>query len=123
MATGEQNTLAITYKGGPFTVIRHAIPTPGPGELLVKVQGTGLNPAEWKLQTGIFDPAMLIDVRLDFKLDPSVCLSVSGRDTRRFLARKARESSSMPARPQSLATGIACKAQTSSVALSDPVLV
>ncbi|KAJ7083486.1 chaperonin 10-like protein [Mycena epipterygia] len=61
MATGEQNVLAVTSKGGPFTVIRHAIPTPGPGQLLVKVQGAGLNPAEWKLQTGIFDPAMLID--------------------------------------------------------------
>ncbi|KAJ7614671.1 chaperonin 10-like protein [Mycena polygramma] len=49
MATsGEQRSLAIPYKGGPFTIIRRAIPTPGPGDLLVRMEGTGLNPAEWK---------------------------------------------------------------------------
>ncbi|KAJ7708815.1 chaperonin 10-like protein [Mycena rosella] len=58
MAPKEQKALAITYKGGPFTLIRHAIPTPGAGELLVRVEGVGLNPAEWKVQTGVFDLPM-----------------------------------------------------------------
>ncbi|KAJ6603265.1 chaperonin 10-like protein [Mycena vulgaris] len=56
----EQKALAITYQGGPFTLIRHAIPTPGPGELLVRVEGVGLNPVEWKLQTAVFDATTLI---------------------------------------------------------------
>ncbi|KAJ6577616.1 chaperonin 10-like protein [Mycena capillaripes] len=55
MATEKQSSLAVTYKGSPFTIIRHAIPTPGLGDLLVRVEGAGLNPAEWKLQTGVFD--------------------------------------------------------------------
>ncbi|KAJ6561071.1 chaperonin 10-like protein [Mycena vulgaris] len=59
MAAAEQKALAITYQGGPFTLIRHVIPTPGPGELLVRVEGVGLNPAEWKLQTGFFDSTKL----------------------------------------------------------------
>ncbi|KAJ6561077.1 chaperonin 10-like protein [Mycena vulgaris] len=50
-----QKALALTSKGGPYTLIRHAIPTPGPADILVKMQGAGLNPAEWKFQAGVFD--------------------------------------------------------------------
>ncbi|KAJ7460822.1 chaperonin 10-like protein [Mycena latifolia] len=55
----EQKALGIPHKGGPFTLIRHAVPTPGAGELLVRVEGVGLNPADWKLQTETFDGTML----------------------------------------------------------------
>ncbi|KAJ7607833.1 chaperonin 10-like protein [Mycena polygramma] len=50
-----QKVLAVTTKGGPLTLIRHVIWTPGEGEILVRIEGVGLNPAEWKLQTGVFD--------------------------------------------------------------------
>ncbi|KAJ7708821.1 chaperonin 10-like protein [Mycena rosella] len=59
--TRTQKALAITSKGGPFTLIRHAIPTPGPGDVLVKMQGVGLNPAEWKFQVGLFDDTEFIN--------------------------------------------------------------
>ncbi|KAJ6474689.1 chaperonin 10-like protein [Mycena vitilis] len=53
MATsGEQNSLAIPYKRGPFTIIRRAIPTPGPGDLLVRLEGTGLNRRSGKHRRG-----------------------------------------------------------------------
>ncbi|KAJ7742579.1 chaperonin 10-like protein [Mycena metata] len=55
--TNTQKALAITYKGGPFELIRHAIPTPGPGEILVKIEGVGLNQSDWKYQTGVVDPS------------------------------------------------------------------
>ncbi|KAJ7105107.1 chaperonin 10-like protein, partial [Mycena crocata] len=48
----QQKALAVTHKDKPFTLIRHAVPTPGPGDLLVKVEGAALKPGEWKLQTG-----------------------------------------------------------------------
>ncbi|KAJ7123603.1 GroES-like protein [Mycena epipterygia] len=55
MVSGQQKALAVTYKGGPYTLIRHAIQTPGPGDLLVKMEGVGLNPVEWMLQKSYVD--------------------------------------------------------------------
>ncbi|KAJ6531278.1 chaperonin 10-like protein [Mycena capillaripes] len=48
----QQKVLAITYDGGPYTLIRHAVPTPSAGTLLVRVEGAGLNPGASKLQKG-----------------------------------------------------------------------
>ncbi|KAJ6581009.1 GroES-like protein [Mycena capillaripes] len=59
--SGDQNSLAILYKGGPFMIIQHAIPTPGPGDLLIRVEGAGLNPVEWKVQKGVFDANLITD--------------------------------------------------------------
>ncbi|KAJ7099868.1 chaperonin 10-like protein [Mycena crocata] len=48
--TQTQNALLIAHKCGPFVIGTREIPTPGPGELLVKIHGAGLNPADWKIQ-------------------------------------------------------------------------
>ncbi|KAJ7783229.1 chaperonin 10-like protein [Mycena metata] len=50
-----QKALLIESKGGPFVLKDRAIPTPGAGDLLVKVHAVGLNPVDWKIQAyGIF---------------------------------------------------------------------
>ena len=45
-----QKALILPEAHAQFTVASRAIPKPGPGELLVKVQATSLNPVEWKIQ-------------------------------------------------------------------------
>ncbi|KAJ7123623.1 hypothetical protein C8R44DRAFT_735261 [Mycena epipterygia] len=61
----QQKALAVTYKGGPSTpLIRHLIPTPGPGDVLVKLEGVGLNPLEWMLQKGFLDFSELIGTKI-----------------------------------------------------------
>ncbi|KAF7978868.1 hypothetical protein HWV62_44349 [Athelia sp. TMB] len=50
MSSAEQKALFIPAKQGDFVVRATGIPTPGPGELLVKVHAIGLNPLEWKIQ-------------------------------------------------------------------------
>ncbi|KAJ7173694.1 chaperonin 10-like protein [Mycena filopes] len=52
--------LAVKHKGGPWELIHHAVWTPGPGELLVRVEGVGLNQSDWKLQTGLVDPSAFV---------------------------------------------------------------
>lgn len=44
--------------GGPevYRVAELPIPTPGEGEVLVKVQGSSFNPADWKVREGHFGP-------------------------------------------------------------------
>ncbi|KAK7040272.1 hypothetical protein VNI00_009739 [Paramarasmius palmivorus] len=50
----EQKALLLKEKCGPFVLDTRPVPKPGPGELLVKVQATGLNPVDWKIQeTGL----------------------------------------------------------------------
>ncbi|KAF8131865.1 chaperonin 10-like protein [Boletus edulis] len=47
--------LFLKEKFGAFEVGTKAIPTPGPGEILVKEVAVGLNPVDWKIQAyGIF---------------------------------------------------------------------
>ncbi|TFY50341.1 hypothetical protein EVG20_g11576 [Dentipellis fragilis] len=48
MAT--QQTLFIPAKGAPFTLVTRPIPTPGPGEVLVKLAATALNPLDYFIQ-------------------------------------------------------------------------
>ncbi|KAK1229339.1 hypothetical protein PQX77_007593 [Marasmius sp. AFHP31] len=45
----EQKALVISSSSSPYTVVSKPIPVPGPNEVLIKLQGAGLNPAEWKL--------------------------------------------------------------------------
>jgi len=46
----QQKALILPSKQGAFVVGDFAVPTPGPGQLLVKIQSTGLNPVDWKVQ-------------------------------------------------------------------------
>ena len=39
-----------TPVNGEFRVRTKGIPKPGPGEVLVKIHATGLNPVEWKIR-------------------------------------------------------------------------
>ena len=54
-ASTKQKALALTEKGGQFTVVDRAVPTPNRGELLIKNESIGLNPVDWKIQElGLF---------------------------------------------------------------------
>ncbi|EIW83024.1 GroES-like protein [Coniophora puteana RWD-64-598 SS2] len=46
----KQQALFIETKQGPFVVDQRDIPTPGPGEVLIKEYATALNPVDWKIQ-------------------------------------------------------------------------
>ncbi|KAJ6571023.1 chaperonin 10-like protein [Mycena vulgaris] len=55
MAETQQKALLIEKKMGPFILSTRPIPTPGAGNLLVKVHAVGLNPVDWKIQAyGLF---------------------------------------------------------------------
>ncbi|EJD07075.1 GroES-like protein [Fomitiporia mediterranea MF3/22] len=46
----EQKALFLEAAQGEFRVRQTSIPKPGPGELLVKIHATALNPVDWKIQ-------------------------------------------------------------------------
>ncbi|KAJ6576890.1 chaperonin 10-like protein [Mycena vulgaris] len=48
--TDTQKALIIESKQGPFVLGTRPIPTPGAGDLLVKIHAAGLNPVDWKIQ-------------------------------------------------------------------------
>ncbi|KAF8072227.1 chaperonin 10-like protein [Lyophyllum atratum] len=50
MSGGTQKALLLESKQGQFVVRDRHISKPGPGELLVKVLATALNPLDWKIQ-------------------------------------------------------------------------
>ncbi|KAK1222299.1 hypothetical protein PQX77_014838 [Marasmius sp. AFHP31] len=43
----EQKALVIPSTSSPYTIITKPIPSPGPHEVLVKLEGVGLNPMDW----------------------------------------------------------------------------
>ncbi|KAI0351756.1 GroES-like protein [Trametes cingulata] len=50
-----QKALYLPQKQGQWKLGEFPVPTPGPGEVLVKVISAALNPADWKIQTyGVF---------------------------------------------------------------------
>ena len=50
-----QKALLLLEKQGSYAVRDIDIPKPGPGELLVEIKATGLNPVDWKIQAfGLF---------------------------------------------------------------------
>ncbi|KAF5374442.1 hypothetical protein D9615_009107 [Tricholomella constricta] len=52
---GTQKALFLESKFGEFKLREQAIHKPGPGQLLVQIEATGLNPVDWKVQKyGIF---------------------------------------------------------------------
>ncbi|GLB40684.1 putative alcohol dehydrogenase GroES-like domain [Lyophyllum shimeji] len=55
MSGSAQQALLLESKQGKFVVGSRPIPKPGPGEILVKLRATALNPVDWKIQKyGIF---------------------------------------------------------------------
>jgi len=50
MSGNTQKAFLLESKQGKFVVDTRPIPKPGPGELLVKVLATSLNPVDWKIQ-------------------------------------------------------------------------
>ena len=47
--TAKQKSLLLLEKQGAFAVQETDIPKPGPGELLVEIHATALNPVDWKI--------------------------------------------------------------------------
>ncbi|KAF7978889.1 hypothetical protein HWV62_44391 [Athelia sp. TMB] len=50
MSNTQQKALFLLEKFGQFAVRNTAIHAPGPGEILIKTGGAGLNPVDWKIQ-------------------------------------------------------------------------
>lgn len=50
MAESSQKAFFLERKGGIFYEDTRPVPKPSPGDLLVKIQAFGLNPADWKVQ-------------------------------------------------------------------------
>ncbi|KAI5988295.1 chaperonin 10-like protein [Pisolithus marmoratus] len=46
----QQKALFLESKQGQLVVRQRPVPTPGPGQLLVKIYATALNPVDWKIQ-------------------------------------------------------------------------
>ena len=50
MAQSTQKALILEAKFGKLVVNTIPIPKPGPGQILVKIKATALNPVDWKVQ-------------------------------------------------------------------------
>ena len=51
----QQKALFLLEAKGAFAIRQKDIPKPGPGELVIEIHATSLNPVDWKIQaTGFF---------------------------------------------------------------------
>jgi NADPH2:quinone reductase len=68
MLNGGMRAYGFTRYGGPDTeaFLDLPVPEPGPGELLVRVTAAGVNPADWKVRSGLR--------RAELPLEPPVAL-------------------------------------------------
>lgn len=55
MSTPTMRAISQQTYGGPevLELVRTERPTPGPGEVLVRVQAAGVNPGDWKVRSGV----------------------------------------------------------------------
>ncbi|KAJ7442715.1 chaperonin 10-like protein [Mycena galericulata] len=66
----QQKALVIKEQNAPFTLENWPIPIPGPGQILIKVKATALNPVDWKQQKyGAFIKTWLVVVGVDMAGD------------------------------------------------------
>ncbi|KAJ7505089.1 chaperonin 10-like protein [Mycena galericulata] len=66
----QQKALVIKEQNAPFTLENWPIPVPGPGQILIKVKATALNPVDWKQQKyGIFIKTWPVVVGVDMAGD------------------------------------------------------
>lgn len=73
--------LFLKEKFGAFEVGTKPLPSPGPGEVLIKVIATGLNPVDWKIQShGIF----VVDFPTPLGSDAAGQVEAVGEDVTQF---------------------------------------
>ncbi|KAJ7442719.1 GroES-like protein [Mycena galericulata] len=66
----QQKALVIKEQNAPFTLENWPISVPGPGQILIKVKATALNPVDWKQQKyGIFIKTWPVVVGVDIAGD------------------------------------------------------
>lgn len=68
MSITQQKALYLDSPGGEWVIKTKDIPKPGPGEVLVKIAATALNPADWKVKkfNPPFVPASLYPLLLGY---------------------------------------------------------
>ena len=72
MAPSTQKALVLETKFGKFNLHMTPVPKPGPGEILIKIKSTALNPVDWKIQkysilTDKYPAIISVDIAGDVK--------------------------------------------------------
>jgi NADPH:quinone reductase-like Zn-dependent oxidoreductase len=81
-------TIRIHQYGGPevLSVVEVKRPTPGPDELLVRVQATSVNPIDWKIRAGYMKDFIPLSFPATLGFDISGTVEAAGSGVKRFKA-------------------------------------
>jgi NADPH:quinone reductase-like Zn-dependent oxidoreductase len=66
MPSAEQKVLVLESRGAPQAIQTKPVSAPGAGQLLVRVEAAGLNPADWKISKHDF-PGIKLPTSLGFE--------------------------------------------------------